>query len=174
MSSSSRRFIAKNPPKQVPDSHVSDGHGVSQGLDNSQSSSALPKHIPFPEIEGSSEIIVEGFTFIVALFAMGCQYLEMYRTVWWLPEMANKKAMHFHLIDKTVVAFIVCILIRKFLALLVFGGVKYLKKCHKSYHTLANSLPWIYVIQMGGFLGVCCLDIYMKYGILNILCLCYP
>lgn len=171
--STSRKLIPKNQPR-VAEAVVSDSSSAPTSQETSQNSSALPKHIPFPDLEGSSELVVEGLIFVIAVFAMGCQYLEMYRTVWWLPEMANKKAMHFHLIDKSVVAFIVCILVRKFLALLVLNGVKYLKKCHKSYHTLANCMPWIYVIQLGAFLGACCLDIYMKYGILNILCLCYP
>lgn len=162
--STSRRLIPKSLPR-VPD----DGdNGVPTY------SSALPKHIPFPYIDDQSDFLIEGFSFLVALFAMGCQYLEMYRTVWWLPEFANKQALHFQLIDKVLLAFIIVILSRKFLALFVLASAKYLRKRHKSYHTLANYIPHIHAIQLGGLLGVCCFDVFLKYGFLNLLCLCYP
>lgn len=134
----------------------------------------MPKHIPFPFVDEQSDYLFEGFAFVVALFATGCQFLELYKTVWWLPEFANKQAVHFHLIDKVLFAFILAILARKLLALFVLASVKYLKRRHKSYHTLANYIPHIYAIQLGTLLGVCCFDIFLKYGFLNLLCLCYP
>lgn len=170
MSISSRRPVSK--------SLIKDGSDQQQQAANppvpefNTISSALPKHIPFPYIEDQSDFLMEGFSFVVGLFAMGCQYLEMYRTVWWLPEFANKKALHFHLIDRVVLAFVVVILARKFLALFVLASVRYLKKRHKSY--LSNYIPHLYVVQIACLLGVCSFDVCLQYGILNLLCLCYP
>lgn len=119
-------------------------------------------------------MLIEAFSFVVALFALGCQYLEMYRTVWWLPEYANKQALHFQLIDKVLISFIVVILSRKLLALFVLASVRYLRRRHKAYHTLASYIPHIYAFQLCCLLGVCCFDIFLKHGILNLLCLVYP
>lgn len=168
MSATSRRFI----PKAIPSRQGDDSEP--NGVDVPVTSSALPKHLPFPYIESQSDWLVEGFSFLVAVFALGCQYLEMYRTVWWLPEFANKQALHFQLIDKIVIAFIVAILGRKFLALFVLSSARYLKKRHKSCYTLSNYIPLIYALQLGCLLGVCCFDVFFQYGILNLLCLCYP
>lgn len=171
MSTTSRRLIPKNLAKPAEDS---DYGVVQQVTETSFISSALPKHIPFPYIEEQSEFLMETFSFVVALFALGCQYLEMYRTVWWLPEFANKQALHFQLIDKVLISFIVVILARKLLALFVLASVRYLKKRHKSYHTLASYIPLIYALQLCCLLGVCCFDIFFKYGVLDLLCLVYP
>lgn len=140
----------------------------------SDNNSVLPKHIPFPDIENQSEVFYESFSFAVALCALGCQYLELYRTVWWLPEFANKQALHFQLIDKILLAFIVAVLSRKLMALLVLTSAKFLRKRHKSYHTLANCIPHIYGFQLICLLGICCFDIFLKYGFLSLSCLCYP
>lgn len=169
---SSKRFIPKSLPKPVvDDSRV---NSVQANSESSFVNSALPKHIPFPYIDGQSDWLTEGFTFLVGVFALGCQYLEMYRTVWWLPEFANKQALHFQLIDKIVLTFILAILARKFLALFVLAGVKYLKKRHRSYHQLANYVPHVYILQLACLLGVCCFDVFLNYGILSLFCLCYP
>lgn len=170
MSATSRRFIPKSPPRL----EDSEGNGVPRVSENPFTSSALPKHLPFPYIEGQSDWLIEAFSFLVSVFALGCQYLEMYRTVWWLPEFANKQALHFHLIDKIVLAFIVAVLARKFLALFVLASVRYLRKRHKSFNTLANYIPHIYAFQMGCLLVVCCFDVFLKFGILSLSALCYP
>ena len=50
-----------------------------------------PKHIPFPDIPQASEILNEFFMFTFATISAGLQFLNLYRTVFWLPESYNKQ-----------------------------------------------------------------------------------
>lgn len=144
--------------------------------DISAISCGLPKHIPFPAQidEPFSNWSIEGFVFLVSVFSLGCQYLEMYKTVWWIPEFSNNQAIHFNLIDKVLLAYIVVILSRKLMAQFVLSSATFLKKRGKHYQTLANLIPHIYAFQLLCLLCVCCFDIFLKYGVWNLLCLNYP
>lgn len=52
-----------------------------------------PKHIPFPEVPQSSELINELLMFGYTVLATSLQFLHLYRTVWWLPESHTRYAM---------------------------------------------------------------------------------
>lgn len=49
-----------------------------------------PKHIPFPDVPQNSEILNEFFMFAFSFLAATLQFLNLYRTVWWLPESYTK------------------------------------------------------------------------------------
>lgn len=44
-----------------------------------------PKHIPIPELPPSSDLYFELDSFCFFLLAMGGQYVNLYRSVFWLP-----------------------------------------------------------------------------------------
>lgn len=52
-----------------------------------------PKHIPFPYIPHDGELLFEGMNFVFALVATGLQFLNLYRTAWWLPHSYTNQAM---------------------------------------------------------------------------------
>lgn len=66
----------------------------SLGTDTKMSDGILqPKHIPFPYIPQDSELLFEIMNFIFTLVATGLQFLNLYRTAWWLPQSYNNQAM---------------------------------------------------------------------------------
>lgn len=52
-----------------------------------------PKHIPFPPIPQDGELLFETMSFAFTLVATGLQFLNLYRTVWWLPNSFTTTAM---------------------------------------------------------------------------------
>lgn len=54
---------------------------------------AAPKHFPFPKTPMDSDVIFELLMFLYTLVAAGLQFLQLYRTVWWLPHSYNKHSM---------------------------------------------------------------------------------
>lgn len=57
-----------------------------------------PKHIPYPYIPQDGTLLFETMTFVFTLIAAGLQFLNLYRTVWWLPHSYTNQAMVRYLI----------------------------------------------------------------------------
>lgn len=101
---------------------------------------------------------------------MCAQFLLMYRTVWWLPEIHNKQAMNFHLIDKHCLAFIVIILGRKF----------YYSVIETIICVFNAGKIWKRTLKYGGFgllvvgLTICTINLLESYSVMYIFCLLYP
>lgn len=53
---------------------------------NNTDGAPMPKHIPFPDFPGSSELINELIMFLFITFAAAMQFINLYRTMWWVPE----------------------------------------------------------------------------------------
>lgn len=53
----------------------------------------LPKHFPFPNIPLESDILFDFLMAIFAIIGMGLQFLNMYKSVWWLPHSYTQNAM---------------------------------------------------------------------------------
>uniref|UniRef100_T1IUB5 Transmembrane protein 39A n=1 Tax=Strigamia maritima TaxID=126957 RepID=T1IUB5_STRMM len=86
--------------------------GSSDG-DYLQSIVTMPKHIPIPDIPADSDLIFELIVFLYTLMALGLQYVNLYKTVWWLPHSHVKHAMNFYLIDVHLAGFVVIVLFRR-------------------------------------------------------------
>lgn len=52
-----------------------------------------PKHIRFPDVPYSSELVNELMIFVYTMIATAMQFLHLYRTVWWLPESNTNQTM---------------------------------------------------------------------------------
>lgn len=52
-----------------------------------------PKHIRFPDVPYSSELVNELMIFVYTMIATAMQFLHLYRTVWWLPESNTNRTM---------------------------------------------------------------------------------
>lgn len=53
----------------------------------------FPKHVPFPNVEHSSELVNEFLIFGFTIIASATQFLHLYRTVWWLPNSYTRQAV---------------------------------------------------------------------------------
>eukprot|EP00088_Acartia_fossae_P047322 TRINITY_DN5129_c0_g2_i1.p1 TRINITY_DN5129_c0_g2~~TRINITY_DN5129_c0_g2_i1.p1 ORF type:complete len:470 (-),score=46.90 TRINITY_DN5129_c0_g2_i1:143-1552(-) len=76
--------------------------------------------VPLPHIPHDSQTIFEVLVFMYTVVAMGLQYINLYRSVWWLQHSYNHTAVSFYLIDTTVIWFSVLLLGRR----LIWLGLK--------------------------------------------------
>lgn len=97
-----------------------------------------PKHIPFPNIPMNGELLFEIIMFVFTTAAAGLQFLQIYRSVWWLPHAYTHHAMvsywnniirhyshyilylfqNFYLIDVHLVMFILVLFARRLIYML--------------------------------------------------------
>merc|ERR1719290_154078 len=76
---------------------------------------AYPQPVPIPDIPHDSPITFEVIVFCYTTISLLLQYLNLYRTVWWLPHSYNNQTMNFYLIDPYVIIFAVVLLARRLL-----------------------------------------------------------
>jgi hypothetical protein len=49
------------------------------------SMAVLPKHCHLPDIPSDSNLSFEAMVYVFGIIVMGLQYINLYKTVWWLP-----------------------------------------------------------------------------------------
>lgn len=132
-----------------------------------------PKHVPLPEIPTSSELSFEVDIFMFCILAMCSQYLNLYRSVFWLPYSHTESTLNYYLIDPYVVAFNLIIVGRR-LPLCLLKQVCFF--CFPtSFHSVC--IMCIRVIVMASFIpsiAWCSYNIFLQHGTLSIFCLGYP
>ncbi|KAB7505970.1 Transmembrane protein 39A [Armadillidium nasatum] len=132
-----------------------------------------PKHVPIPEIPRLQEFTFELFMLLFSVISLGLQYLNLYRTVFWLPQSYTKYAMHFHLIDTGLVYFIVTLLARR----LVWSILRFIitKIFHPSYWRIGLLISRIiFMICLVSLLTVFFFRITSQFNLLRIIALFYP
>ncbi|XP_071626132.1 transmembrane protein 39A [Temnothorax longispinosus] len=77
--------------------------------------SLAPKHIPIPAVPVDRQLNFEALSLIVSIIAACLQLLNLYRTVWWLPNSYNGYSMNFYLIDPYLLIFIFTMVAHRFL-----------------------------------------------------------
>ncbi|XP_063381641.1 transmembrane protein 39A [Cydia fagiglandana] len=132
-----------------------------------------PKHIPFPCIPHDPELLFEAMTFVFTVVATGLQFLNLYRTAWWLPHSYTNQSMNFYLIDPHLVAFIVTLLSRRLLLSLVVQLLKATLAPPALPHGIVAARMFILGMVIGA-LAWCAYFIALKYPIVKIFYLCYP
>ncbi|XP_052811219.1 transmembrane protein 39A-B-like isoform X3 [Mya arenaria] len=75
----------------------------------------LPKHAHIPEIQGDTNISFEAMLYVFGFIVMCLQYINLYKTVWWLPNSHANYALNFYLIDPYLVAFLCVLMSRRLL-----------------------------------------------------------
>ncbi|XP_068147499.1 transmembrane protein 39A [Drosophila tropicalis] len=129
--------------------------------------SILPKHIQFPDHSSTSEWLSE---LLMSAFTMGAaivQFINIYRTNWWLPQSFNKHMVNIELIDPYLRYFILILNTRRFL-----------------YSVLVSKWRNRYWIRLGvkygfgGFvqllLSYCAWRLYQKHSLLLLFYISYP
>lgn len=86
MSNIHKRYIRSYSNNQNVSSGNADNDDKPVTFDENSVYTPLPKHIPFPDVPTSSEILNEFYIFLFSLIATGAQFMHLYRTVWWLPD----------------------------------------------------------------------------------------
>ncbi|VVD00637.1 unnamed protein product [Leptidea sinapis] len=137
------------------------------------SSPAPPKHIPFPYIPQDGELLFEVMTFVFLLVATGLQFLNLYRTAWWLPNSYNNQAMHFHLIDPHVVMFIIGVISPRLLLSISVAVLKLVL----APKVLPVVIIGVRMFILGAVIGVMSWSTYfllLKYPLMKMVYLIYP
>ncbi|KAI7685898.1 hypothetical protein SSS_05357 [Sarcoptes scabiei] len=53
----------------------------------------VPEHVDLPELSDENELLYEMQTIVIFIIAMSTQYLNLYRTFWWMPDTYRRYAM---------------------------------------------------------------------------------
>lgn len=99
----------------------SGGSGVSHGSDDTSgnvplaSMVVIPKHSCLPDIPTDGNLYFESMLFVFGFIAMCLQYINLYKTVWWLPQSHAQYALNFYLIDFYLVGLITIVLATRYL-----------------------------------------------------------
>ncbi|XP_043269249.1 transmembrane protein 39A isoform X2 [Venturia canescens] len=74
-----------------------------------------PKHVPIPAVPVDGQLMFEALSLGISIVAACLQLLNLYRTVWWLPQSYNEYSLNFYLIDPYLLVFIVTMVARRFI-----------------------------------------------------------
>ncbi|KAG6440770.1 hypothetical protein O3G_MSEX001432 [Manduca sexta] len=132
-----------------------------------------PKHIPFPYIPQDGTFLFEAMTFVFTLVATGLQFLNLYRTAWWLPHSYTNQTMNFYLIDPHLVAFIVTIIFTRLLLSICLALLRTILAPKLMPHATIAARMFILGMVLGS-LAWCTYFIALKYPLVKIFYLCYP
>ncbi|XP_045195546.2 transmembrane protein 39A-like isoform X2 [Mercenaria mercenaria] len=113
-----RRILSRiqtNPPYQG-GAHKNSNSGHSDDRENNMvplaTMAVLPKHAHIPEIPGDTNVSFEVMLYIFGFIVMCLQYINLYKTVWWLPHSHANYALNFYLIDPYLASFL-CVLMSR-------------------------------------------------------------
>lgn len=132
---------------------------------------SLPKHVALPKLgSGESEWKLESHLMLLFLVSMSCQYLNLYRTVWWLTQSHTHTVINLHLIDLNVVLFNMTFMGRGFIhqTTLFMCDLLCFYPVVKDYMAHGMSLLLTYFMIKFAFY------IFLNHGIAGILCIAYP
>ncbi|KAH8402238.1 hypothetical protein KR009_010623 [Drosophila setifemur] len=161
------------------DERSSDGSSSSEAQDTyahltiSQTPAQVrPKHIPFPDHATTSEWLSE---LLMCAFTMGSaivQFINIYRTNWWLPKAHTRHMVNIDLIDPYLRYMLLILNTRRlFYCLLLVQA----KNCaEKSQHFVRMGVKYGFggVVQLG--LGYCAFKLYQHHTYILLLFLIYP
>uniref|UniRef100_A0A090X8H4 Putative presqualene diphosphate phosphatase n=1 Tax=Ixodes ricinus TaxID=34613 RepID=A0A090X8H4_IXORI len=111
VSNARRNFAKSGGSKAV--MPTDDRSGPLGGHDPLSTASVL-KHVQMPDVPVDGELVFEAISVVFVAAVLCCQYINLYRTVWWLPHSYNNQALNYYLIDVHVATFSVVIACRRF------------------------------------------------------------
>ncbi|XP_042901395.1 transmembrane protein 39A isoform X1 [Parasteatoda tepidariorum] len=132
-----------------------------------------PKHIPLPDLSPSSDLLFEVDALVLSLCAIAGQYVNLYRSVFWLPYSHTDFALNYYLIDPYLLAFCLIMVARRFpIYLLKQMCVVCLPASYHSSCTICFQILTGIVIAPA--LLFCSYNIIKQHGTLSMLFLVYP
>lgn len=133
----------------------------------------LPKHSHLPEIPGDSNISFEAMLYMFGVIVMGLQYINLYKTVWWLPHSHANYALNFYLIDPYLVLFLSALMSRRLVWCFVqeiFGP----KSSKNVLFWLVQFLKILVLVLVSVFLIFTAYNVIVKHSLFYCLFLCCP
>ncbi|KAH8299858.1 hypothetical protein KR044_007098 [Drosophila immigrans] len=156
----------------------SDGSSSSDAHDSFQRSMStkmgaqqvtMPKHIPFPEHATTSEWLSE---LIMCAFTMGAaivQFINIYRTNWWLPHLHTRHMVNIELIDPYLRYLILILNTRRLLYCMLLAKWKTNER-----RLLRLGIKYGFGGLVQAALGYCALRLYQQHSYVLLFYLSYP
>lgn len=133
----------------------------------------LPKHVVLPEIPVDGNLHFEAILYLLGLVVMGLQYVNLYKTVWWLPHSHANYALNFYLIDPNLVCFLTLIMSRR-LVICFLQEVLITKTSKGVVYWLMVNVRVLIIAVMCGLLMYTGYYVITQHSPLYSLFLCYP
>ena len=134
---------------------------------------SAPKHVALPKLPPESELSFEIQTTILFIVAMLTQYLNLYRTVWWLSQSNTHTIVNFHLIDLNVIHFNIVFMGRYLLQHVILSIGSKLPTGRVTEILMYGSN--LIVMTICTWIQLKCIYyIYLNHGVTGILCILYP
>ncbi|XP_053658950.1 transmembrane protein 39A [Anopheles marshallii] len=133
----------------------------------------FPKHVPYPNVEQSSELMNELFIFCFTILASATQFLHLYRSVWWLPNSYNRQAVNFYLIDWDLAIFIDIMASRRLLYCCILKFID--ANCPEAYVEVSKkAAKYTFLAFVAISFVACGTQIYQKASYIHLFVLSYP
>ncbi|XP_065366660.1 transmembrane protein 39A [Calliphora vicina] len=137
-----------------------------------QSAIPMPKHIPFPDYPGSSEILNELLMFLFTTCAAAMQFINIYRTNWWLPHSQITNTMNVYHIEPFLIILIVSINARRLVYCVCLKAVELLLPTHLQ--QMMGICKYVVEDIILALLIACIVMLYNNNNYLTIFLLIYP
>jgi len=134
---------------------------------------SYPQAVPIPDIPHDSPFTFEVIMFLYTGAALGLQYLNLYRTVWWLPHSYTNQALNFYLIDPFTIAFSLTLLSRRLVWLCIRAAIIYFLPVSPS-GRFVNGSKFCTIGMILLILGYLAYFVVQNHSMVNILYLVYP
>uniref|UniRef100_A0A147BGI0 Putative conserved proteinconserved plasma membrane protein n=1 Tax=Ixodes ricinus TaxID=34613 RepID=A0A147BGI0_IXORI len=170
VSNARRNFAKSGGSKAV--MPTDDRSGPLGGHDPLSTASVL-KHVQMPDVPVDGELVFEAISVVFVAAVLCCQYINLYRTVWWLPHSYNNQALNYYLIDVHVATFSVVIACRRF-PLAVLKSLLWLVLPGAWYPRASEACRSVVLAAAAAMLLWCSYHICLGHGLLSLLCLAYP
>ncbi|XP_058806839.1 transmembrane protein 39A [Phymastichus coffea] len=132
-----------------------------------------PKHVPIPTIPTDGQLHFEVLSLCTCLVASSLQFLNLYRTVWWLPQSYNDYSMNSYLIDPFLIIFIITMASRQFFYALLCKYLEIIASPRLA--PIAQRVTRIFLLIIIIFILVWCLyHMSERHNSIKVFYLCYP
>ncbi|XP_011685374.1 PREDICTED: transmembrane protein 39A isoform X2 [Wasmannia auropunctata] len=138
--------------------------------------SLAPKHIPIPAVPVDGQLSFEALSLVVSVIAACLQLLNLYRTVWWLPNSYNGYSMNFYLIDPYLLVFIFTMVAHRFLYTLLrqIIDVSLPVRSVPTKIAIRDIIRSSLSVAVKSVLGWCLYHMIERHNSMKIFYLCYP
>ncbi|KAH8232959.1 hypothetical protein KR026_002288 [Drosophila bipectinata] len=133
---------------------------------------AMPKHIPFPDHATTSEWLSE---LIMCAFTMGSaivQFINIYRTNWWLPQAHTRHMVNIDLIDPYLRYLLFILNTRRLIYCLLLIKIRKFDENTQNWIRLGVKYGFGGLVQIG--LCFCAMKLYQQHSYILLLFLSYP
>lgn len=137
-----------------------------------------PKHVALPKLtgHGQQQMFIELQSLFIFVIALGTQYLNLYRSTWWLSK-STSQAMNYHLIDTDVSQFSLLFIGQSSLISIINGRINSWNIYEESTMSIvaattlaATAASWI----CNYHLVKCAYRIWNNWGTNNVICILVP